>query len=88
MDNKKEIDISIKAPKDFNDIRKLMQEYELNEEYIKLARDGKTCLLGFCWETCGTLQKYNTLDYRFGYIFADALEKRNKEIEKFISKNI
>jgi hypothetical protein len=86
--DKKEIDISVKAPKDFKDIRGLMQEYELNDKYIKLARDGKTCLLGFCWETCGTLQSYETLDYRFGYIFAEALEMRNREIEKFLSKNI
>ena len=32
-----------------------MQEYELNDKYIKLARDGKTY---------GTLQSYETLDCR------------------------
>lgn len=56
-----------------------MQEYELNDKYIKLARDGKTYR---------TLQSYETLDCRFGYIFAEALEMRNQEIEKFLSKNI
>ena len=56
-----------------------MQEYELNDKYIKLTRDGKTY---------GTFQSYETLDCRFGYIFAEALEMRNQEIEKFLSKNI
>ena len=86
--DKKEIDISVKAPKNFKDIRGLMQEYELNNKYIKLARDGKTCLLGFIWEREGTCCQYKTLDYKFGLIFADTLEKRNKEIEKFLTKNI
>ena len=75
----KEIDISVKAPKDFKDNRGLMQEYELNDKYIKLARDGKTY---------GTLQSYETLNCRFGHIFVEALKMRNQEIEKFLLKNI
>lgn len=84
----KKIDINIKEPKDFKDIRALMQEYEINKEYIELAQNGKQPLLGFIWEREGTCCQYKTLDYKFGLIFANILEKRNKEIEKFLTKNI
>ena len=82
------IDVSVKAPKNFSDVRRLMQEYELNCEYIKLGRDGKQCLLGFVWESGGTCRKYQTLDYTFGEMFANMLEERNKLIEKYLSENL
>ena len=45
MNNK--VDFSIKPPKNFKDVRRMMQEYELNKKYIELGRDGRQCLLGF-----------------------------------------
>ena len=86
MNNK--VDFSIKPPKNFNDVRRMMQEYELNKKYIELGRDGKQCLLGFIWEGGGQCQKYQTLDYVFGELFADMLEERNKQIEKYLTENL
>ena len=43
------LDLDVKRPKNFDDIRKLMHEYDRNKQYIELGRDGSKCLLGFVW---------------------------------------
>ena len=82
------LNLDVKKPKSFADVRKLMQEYERNQEYIELGRDGTKCLLGFIWEGGGQCRKYETLDHTYGDMFANMLEDRNKLIEKYLSENL
>jgi len=82
------LNLDVKKPKSFADVRKLMQEYERNQEYIELGRDGTKCLLGFIWEGGGQCRKYETLDHTYGDMFANMLEDRNKIIEKYLSENL
>ena len=82
------LDLDVKRPKNFDDIRKLMHEYDRNKEYIELGRDGSKCLLGFIWESGAQCSKYETLDHIYGDMFANMLEDRNKLIEKYLSENL
>ena len=82
------LDLDVKCPKNFDDIRKLMHEYDRNKQYIELGRDGSKCLLGFVWETGSKCEKYETLNHIYGDMFANMLEDRNKLIEKYISENL
>ena len=82
------LDLDVKRPKNFDDIRKLMHEYDRNKRYIELGRDGSKCLLGFIWESGAHCSKYETLDHTYGDMFANMLEDRNKLIEKYLSENL
>lgn len=82
------LDLDVKRPKNFDDIRKLMHEYDRNKKYIELGRDGSKCLLGFIWESGAQCSKYETLDHTYGDMFANMLEDRNKLIEKYLSENL
>jgi len=82
------LDLDVKRPKNFDDIRKLMHEYDRNKEYIELGRDGSKCLLGFIWDGSGQIRKYETMDHIYGEMFANMLEDRNKLIEKYLSENL
>ena len=84
----KRLDLDVKRPKNFDDIRKLMHEYDRNKKYIELGRDGSKCLLGFIWEIDAQCSKYETLDHTYGDMFANMLEDRNKLIEKYLSENL
>ena len=84
---KDKIDLNIKNPKSFNDIRLMLQEYEKNKEYIRLAKNGSTYLLGFIYNSeISQESKHETIDYTYGLMFADMLEKRNQQIENLISE--
>lgn len=83
----------IKAPKNFEDTRKLIEEYDYMKSLIKKAENGKTELLGFIstysdYDGPGSNVSYDTLDYTWGHVFADCLKERCKLIEKLISQNI
>ena len=82
------LDLDVKRPKNFDDICKLMHEYDRNKQYIELGRDGSKCLLGFVWENGVQCSKYETLDHTYGDMFANMLEDRNKLIEKYLSENL
>jgi hypothetical protein len=82
------LNMDVKKPNNFDDIRKLMHEYERNKEYIDLGRDGSNCLLGFIWENGGQLRKYEPLNHIYGDMFANMLEDRNKLIEKYLSEGL
>ena len=82
------LDLDVKRPKNFDDIRKLMHEYDRNKQYIEWARDGSKCLLGFVWERGSQCTKYDLLDHTYGDMFANMLEDRNKLIEKYLTENL
>ena len=82
------LDLDVKRPKNFDDIRKLMHEYDRNKQYIELGRDDSKCLLGFVWESGAQCKKYELLDHTYGDMFANMLEDRNKLIEKYLSENL
>ena len=84
----KRLDLDVKRPKNFDDIRKLMHEYDRNKQYIELGRDGSECLLSFVWEDGSQCRKYQTLNHIYGDMFANMLEDRNKIIEKYLSENL
>ncbi len=78
----------IKAPKNFEDIRHLMQLYEEMDQMIKRAANGREVLLGFISKDgTGNWNKCETLDYTWGHLFAKALMDRQKEIEILLNNN-
>ena len=87
MENQR-LNLDVKRPKNFYDIRKLMHEYDRNKQYIEWARDGSKCLLVFVWEDGIQCTKYEVLNHIYGDMFANILEDRNKLIEKYISENL
>jgi hypothetical protein len=83
----------LKAPKNFEDTRKLIEEYDYMKQLIKRAENGKTELLSFVstyseYDGPGNNVSYDTLDHTGGQVFANCLKERCKLIEKLISQNI
>ena len=83
----------LKAPKNFEDTRKLIEEYDYMKSLIKRAENGKSELLGFIstrseYDGPGNNVNYDTLDYTWGQVFANCLKERCELIEKLISQNI
>lgn len=80
----------INPPKKFEDVKRLIDEYNYMKELIKKAEDGKKILLGFIYNNCADTVGVNheTLDYTWGHVFAECLKERCKLIEKYISEDL